>query len=417
MPFLNLPQLTPEDTFDTWFNATNTVLSHLANSKNYVATATVTTGNVTLNGSATIHGSLTSNANTYLHGTNASDAVLYVTKTAAGSNVLSVASNTFDIVSGTTTFYAPGALNIQTPTMISASVNVTSNVAVSNATSNTVIAPGRIEFNNGNAINATSYSGTAYNATNLNSQPASYYTNAGNLTGSIPSSLLSSASATANGIVDTIQQTFAGVKTFTSNVIVANSGVTITRSDTGATATARIVFQQNSSTFSGANANNGTFTVGSRDNLSGKFVIYSHGANNGLGADVVSINATGCVSFTNCVAVNGLTVGYLEVPQVSKSEDYTVDVVSDSGKHIFHPASDNTPRTFTISSDAVNVGTVLTFINMSLANVTIARADNPNSLYLSGNNAQGNRTLAQSGMATAIKINSSAWLISGTGLT
>lgn len=100
--------------------------------------------------------------------------------------------------------------------------------------------------------------GTASNATNLNSQPGSYYTNASNLntgtvpiarldanvilttsttginasalsTGTVPLARLTSASASANGIVDTTTQTFAGNKTFQNTVILqsaltANSG-------------------------------------------------------------------------------------------------------------------------------------------------------------------------------------------------
>ena len=116
------------------------------------------------------------------------------------------------------------------------------------------------------------------------------------------------------------------------------------------------------------------------------------------------------------LTINGLTVGYLEVPQNSQSAAYGT-VLTDSGKHIFHPGSDNNARTFTIPANA-NVayptGTELKFVNM--AN-TVTIAITTDTMYLAGNGATGSRTLAANGIATALKINSSAWLISGTGLT
>jgi hypothetical protein len=38
-------------------------------------------------------------------------------------------------------------------------------------------------------------------------------------------------------------------------------------------------------------------------------------------------------------------------------------------------------------------------------------------LYLSSAGTTGNRTLAQYGIATAVKITSTSWIISGSGLT
>lgn len=74
-------------------------------------------------------------------------------------------------------------------------------------------------------------SGVANNATNLNGQPASYYTNASNLnSGIVPLARLSSANTVANGVVDTTTQSFAGDKTFTNNVAVSG---TITGNVTG----------------------------------------------------------------------------------------------------------------------------------------------------------------------------------------
>ena len=110
-------------------------------------------------------------------------------------------------------------------------------------------------------------------------------------------------------------------------------------------------------------------------------------------------------------------VGFRNIPQNSQSADYTL-VLADSGKHIFHPVGDNNARTFTIpanSSVAYPIGTAITFINMAAANVTIAITTD--TLILSSAGTTGSRTLATNGSATCIKITSTSWLISGSGLT
>jgi hypothetical protein len=110
-------------------------------------------------------------------------------------------------------------------------------------------------------------------------------------------------------------------------------------------------------------------------------------------------------------------VGFLNVPQNSQSAAYTT-VLADAGKVIFHPASDANARTFTIpanSSVAYPIGTAITFINMTTQVVTIAITTD--TMYLSSAGTTGSRSLAQYGSATAIKITSTNWVISGSGLT
>jgi hypothetical protein len=110
-------------------------------------------------------------------------------------------------------------------------------------------------------------------------------------------------------------------------------------------------------------------------------------------------------------------VGFRNIPQNSQSAAYTL-VLADAGKHIFHPVGDNNARTFTIpanSSVAYPIGTAITFINMAVANVTIAITTD--TLTLSPAGTTGSRTLATNGSATCIKITSTSWLISGSGLT
>jgi hypothetical protein len=111
------------------------------------------------------------------------------------------------------------------------------------------------------------------------------------------------------------------------------------------------------------------------------------------------------------------TVGYLEVPSNSQSAAYPI-VLSDSGKSIDHPATDANARTYTIPANGsipFPVGTCISFSNMTSQVVTIAITTD--TMYLAGTGSTGNRALAQYGVATARKITSTAWLISGTGLT
>lgn len=140
----------------------------------------------------------------------------------------------------------------------------------------------------------------------------------------------------------------------------------------------------------------------------------------GTPSSLVLTNATGSPALTDptitpsAPATN--SVGYLGVPQNSKSAAYTT-VMSDAGKHILHPASDNNARTFTIDSNAnvaYPIGTALTFINL-INTVTIAITSD--TMYLAGTGSTGSRTLAAYGVATAVKVGTTTWIISGTGLT
>ena len=122
-------------------------------------------------------------------------------------------------------------------------------------------------------------------------------------------------------------------------------------------------------------------------------------------------------TLSNCTVDGTDAVGFRNIPQNSQSAAYTL-VLADSGKHIFHPVGDNNARTFTIpanSSVAFPIGTAITFINMAAAAVTIAITTD--TLTLSSAGTTGSRTLAQYGSATCIKITSTSWLISGSGLT
>ena len=117
--------------------------------------------------------------------------------------------------------------------------------------------------------------------------------------------------------------------------------------------------------------------------------------------------------YTKDAQAAGISSG---IPQNSQSTAYTT-VLSDAGKHIFHPSSDDNPRTFTIDSNAnvaYPIGTTITFVN-EINTVTIAITSD--TLTAAGSGDTGSRTLAVDGIATAMKIGSTSWIISGVGLT
>jgi hypothetical protein len=109
---------------------------------------------------------------------------------------------------------------------------------------------------------------------------------------------------------------------------------------------------------------------------------------------------------------------YGSIPQNSISAAYTLDITDKNG-HIFHPSADTTARIWTIpanASVAYSIGTTLTFINQNGAGV-ITIAITTDTLRLAGSGATGSRTLAANGIATAVKVTATEWIISGVGLT
>lgn len=138
------------------------------------------------------------------------------------------------------------------------------------------------------------------------------------------------------------------------------------------------------------------------------------------GSTIVLANSVQTLTNKNlgaCTVDGTDQVGYRNLPVNSQSAAYTA-VLSDNGKVILHPSTDANARTFTIPSNAsvaFPIGTVLSFVNMTSQVVTISI--NTDTLYLASTGATGNRTLAQFGMASALKINATQWIISGLGLT
>ncbi len=108
-------------------------------------------------------------------------------------------------------------------------------------------------------------------------------------------------------------------------------------------------------------------------------------------------------------------VGFRGIPENAQTVDYTT-VLADSGKVLYHASGAGAGDTYTIDGSlSYEIGTAISFVNM--ATDTLEITISTDTLYLAGAGTTGARTLAQYGIATAVKTASGEWLINGTNLT
>lgn len=130
--------------------------------------------------------------------------------------------------------------------------------------------------------------------------------------------------------------------------------------------------------------------------------------------------ATGPTGPTGANGTGGVTgpAGAGSMTLNSQIVAYTL-VLGDANNGVLHPSADTTARTFTIPANTVvafPVGTCVTFINQNAAGV-LTLAITTDTMRLAGPGTTGSRTLAANGLATAVKVTATEWLISGVGLT
>ena len=127
---------------------------------------------------------------------------------------------------------------------------------------------------------------------------------------------------------------------------------------------------------------------------------------------------TGNVAFNGTSStINGIDIGYLNIPQNANNSSYTI-VAGDSGKHIFN-STNATSLTYTIANNTnvpLAVGTAITMVNGNTATLTIAGQTGV-TIQLAGTTTTGSRTLAAGGLATAIKVGTNRWFVSGAGVS
>lgn len=152
--------------------------------------------------------------------------------------------------------------------------------------------------------------------------------------------------------------------------------------------------------------------------LSAGTAVFKMAASNPGAGNTITFVSPLTVSTSGISVVGDVVISGASIPQNSQSAAYTT-VAADANKHILHPSADTTARTFTIDSNAnvpYAIGTAITFVNQNAAG-TVTIAITSDTMRLAGAGTTGNRTLAPNGVATALKITSTEWIISGTGLT
>lgn len=248
--------------------------------------------------------------------------------------------------------------------------------------------------------------------------------------GATPDISIQQASGSQSGYLSSTDWTTFNSKqpagTYVTSISVASSNGLAGSSSGGATPTITLstsvtgLLKGNGTSISAATsgtdyapATSGTSIL--KGNGSGGFSSASAGTDYVAPSGALGTPSSGTLS--SCTVDGTDAVGFRNIPQISQSANYTT-VLSDSGKHIYHPSTDTNARTFTIDSNtnvAYPIGTAITFVNMSSSAVTIAITSD--TMYLAATGSTGSRTLAQYGTATALKIASTTWLINGNGLT
>jgi hypothetical protein len=118
------------------------------------------------------------------------------------------------------------------------------------------------------------------------------------------------------------------------------------------------------------------------------------------------------------VETAAIGLGYMGIPQSAETTgSYTIQA-ADAGKHIYASAT----RTITIPANVsvpLPIGTTVVLIAAAGATITVA-IPATDTLRISGSGTGGagtSRILAPHGVATIIKVTSTLWYISGSGLS
>ena len=126
---------------------------------------------------------------------------------------------------------------------------------------------------------------------------------------------------------------------------------------------------------------------------------------------------TGNISAGNVNSnVNGFSIGYLEIPQVSLTADDTI-ALEDSGKHFYSNTAGNITLTIpTNATVAFPIGTAISIVEEAAGNILVNATAGVN-LYLAGNATAANRVLGTYGMATLMKVSTDTWFMNGAGVS
>ena len=251
---------------------------------------------------------------------------------------------------------------------------------------------------------------------------------AGDLVGNVLSANVTASSLTSVGVLSNLSvanEVTAGTliagNIMVSGDTIVSSNPVITIDPTTAGAGGLVVIAGNLQVTGTTTTINSTTVTTSELNIELAKDATNSAAANGAGITVSGANAT--LTYTSAddswnlnkplkvpaVTIGTYEAGYLTVPQNAQNT-YTL-ILSDSGKHIFTSTGN---VIWTIPSNAsvmFPVGTTITFVNQSTNTCQIAI--NADSLFFAGTGTLGTRTLSAYGLATAIKVTATSWMISG----
>jgi hypothetical protein len=163
----------------------------------------------------------------------------------------------------------------------------------------------------------------------------------------------------------------------------------------------------------------GILAAGARGNNLGGiiwFTLTNSNADNQSPTDRMTLLASGELQLTDVGPTSTLAGGTKAVVRNRQDSSYTL-VLADAGKSIVGYGS-TASQTWTIPANgsvAYPIGTSITFIN--LRSVSCSVACTTDTMYLAGAGTTGTRTLASYGWCTAVKTDTTNWIIGGTGLT
>ncbi len=129
-------------------------------------------------------------------------------------------------------------------------------------------------------------------------------------------------------------------------------------------------------------------------------------AASGANTDITALNQDVSITATGTIGAN--TLGFRGLPQNSQTSGYTL-VLADAGRHI-----SITTGGITIPANgttAFPVGTTIVVYNNSGSGQTISISSD--TLRLAGTATTGNRTLAQRGICTLVKVAATEWVATG----
>jgi len=194
MPLPSLIQTS--ETFNTWFDATNNLISHVSNTSVYVlasqnATPNTTTGNISLNGIMTT-ASLIANANVSFGGTTLASGVLRVTSNSTQGAVI-VTGNTF-AVNMVNVVFSGMDLSIGPNTVFQGNTVIFNSIAF--LTKNTSISTTLFVANSNTTVNTITVAPTNVLAILVNSTVATFSTNSTTFTANATNSFFTGTNLT-----------------------------------------------------------------------------------------------------------------------------------------------------------------------------------------------------------------------------